>query len=226
MEVEGNYRERPVRNAMTVAVTVRFADAGKACLEPGQRLLAGIVTIDRVLEFELYGVLQEFHETAFLFGSRSLDGLALVAAQRTKEERKTAFAPKDVHTLAAHDFTAVSAFVSGGGSRMPRTNHPAIGLHDRGLGTRALKLRNCNVGLGGFHEHFHIAQRHGLARQQARFGYRITIDESAVCGLAIPQQEAIGGENEFAMNCRNGGVINREIAVRRASDSVYARAQL
>ena len=79
----------------------------------GQRLLGGIVAVDRVFELELNGVLQKFHEAAFLFGPDCLNGLALVTAQGTKKERQAAFASKDVHTFAAHNLAAVSALVCG-----------------------------------------------------------------------------------------------------------------
>jgi hypothetical protein len=105
-----------------------------------------------MLELELNGILQYFQETAFLFLGGTLDWLALMTAQGTKKKRQAAFAAKHMDALAAHDFAAVGAFVSGGDPRMPRTNHPAVGLDHWRLGPRPLELRNGDFDFGGFDE--------------------------------------------------------------------------
>jgi hypothetical protein len=191
-----------------------------------KRLFLGrIGAVNCVLEFKFNGLLQEFHEAAFLFGHSGLDGLAFVTAEGTEKERQTSFTAEDVNTFAAHDFAAVCAFVGGGSARMAGTNHSATGLNDWRLWAGPFKLRNRDMGFGGFDEKIDVAQGHSLAGKQARFGDRIAIQKGAVGGLAIPDEDAIGGEDKFAMDGRDGGMIDREIAVRGATYPVDARPQ-
>lgn len=176
-------------------------------------------------EFELHRVLQKTEEPFFLFGRRDGDAFTFLTAQWAEKQRLAAFAPHHVDARVAHDFFAMRAFIGGLQMRVARTQHRAVGQNHRRLRTRTFKLRNGDVGLGGFDEQFHVAQAQILTGHQPRFLDGIAVDERAVGGVAIAQKNAVVGEHQFAVMDGDGGMIDGNIALRIASHMIYAQTQ-
>ena len=162
----------------------------------------------------------------FLSGSFGDDRLTLVAAGWA-EFQGLATAPSQApDTTITQDFTATGAAMGCPSLRMTRTKERAIVQHDRRRGPLHSKPRNCHGSFGRFREKFDFAEAQRLARIKRRFLNRLAVDEGAVRGTAIADDELIAGQFNFAMRGRNRGVFDLKIVFRSAAQAVGAQLEL
>src|SRR6185437_6690484 len=158
-------------------------------------------------------------------GADEFDGAAAKGAER--KHFLAAFATQTTHAGFAHGFVAFGAAMGHGHAEMTQAFHDAILPHHLRFGNiHVNELRDFNFGVDGFHEQFHIAEPHDLARRQWEFADLLVVDESAVGGFQVAEDHAIVHENDFAMNARNRGMLDGKIVVRMPADTVGAKLQL
>ncbi len=130
-------------------------------------------------------------------------------------------------TGIAHDFAAMRALVRYPGSRVAWTKQAAVGQHNRGGGAnRRLDFGNGNPDIGGLHEQFDLPQGQDFARMQLSFGYRFSINESAVGRITIPDSDFTRAENKLTMGRGNGSVLDLKIVLRAAPQTIQAKMEL
>jgi len=130
-------------------------------------------------------------------------------------------------TGIAHDFAAMRALVRYPGSRVAWTKQAAVGQHNRGGGAnRRLDFGNGNPDIGGLHEQFDLPQGQDFARMQLSFCYWLSINESSVSGITIPDSDFMGAENNFTVGRGNRSVFDLKIVFRAAPQTIEPEMEL
>lgn len=148
-----------------------------------------------------------------------------MTAQCAEFQRSAALAPQTMHASIAQNFVAVSAPMRGTGLRMARTKNGSVREHDGRGGERTFTVRNGNYDLGRLHKKLHVAQAYGLSGLEHGFLDRFVVDECAVRRGAVADHYGIGGEDDFAMRRRDGGMLDGKIALRIAPKMIDAEVE-
>lgn len=189
-------------------------------------LFLGAVIPGIVPELELDGILKEPKEALLLFLLDDFNALAFVAAHAAKIQRLAALALHHMDTGVAHHLRAMRAFESNLAVGMAGAKEVAIVLD--GFGFRQhflLELGDGDGGVHGFHVHFHVAEAQFLAGPKPGFLDGVAIDKGAVGGVAVAQINTVMRQRQFAMQCRDGVMVQALFAVGVPSHMVHPHAQ-
>jgi len=168
----------------------------------------------------------EQREEGYFLSFHRNEGFKGVAAEGTELQGLAASAAQAADAGFAQDFTAVGATMGGLGLRMaPAENGPVGQEHGRRF-DRALDFGDGNPGIGGFDKDFDVAEAHRLAGMESGFPDGLGIEEGAVGGIAVAQEYAIGGEDDFAMDGRDGGMVDGKFAVGMPTETICTQVQV
>jgi len=147
------------------------------------------------------------------------------AAERTDPYNPVAAAANATHAGRAKSFLTFSAAVRGLGLLVSGTTDRFTGECEEMPALGRVEFRNGDVNLGRLHEQFHVAQPQSLARRQRGLFDWLTVNEGSIGRGAVTHPHSVIRQYQFAVGGGNCGVLNWEIVVRAAPQSVDAQVE-
>jgi hypothetical protein len=169
--------------------------------------------------------LQEAEE-GFLSFLWTAEGLDNMTAERTQFQQFTAAAPQAMDASVAHDFATVGALVRDARALMTRTNQSPIGKHHRWRWTRDLQFGDGNRHFSAFDKQIHIAETQDLPHFERSFTYRPGVDESAISGAAIADDNFVIGQSDLTVLGRYSSVLDDEVVAGGPADAIYTKIKV
>jgi hypothetical protein len=191
---------------------------GQECARAGGRLFGAVE------EGELDGLAPEFEE-GLLPGLVAGYGHAGMTAEGAELHQLAAAPPQPVHAGVTEHFAAMGALVGRAGLGVAGTDEGAVGQDDGRGRARLVKDGNGDGDLGGLDQQFDFSEAEGLAGGEPGFLDSVAVDERAVGGSAVVDEEAVVGEHDFAVRGGDGGVVDLEIIGVAASKAVDAQVK-
>lgn len=156
---------------------------------------------------DLDSLLEKTEKSFFPLLLQDFKALAFVAAHAAQIERLATLSFQDMDAGVAHHFGAMRTFESDFSVRMAGTMEFAVFLNGLGRWCLAVDFRNGDFGVNGFHIQFHFTETQLLARTQPGFLHRFAVEKRAVGGIAITKINPVMGQGQFAVQRRDGVMV-------------------
>ena len=167
----------------------------------------------------------ESEERLLLLPFLAADGQARVTAQRAEHHELAAASPQPVHAGVAQDLPAMGALMRRARLGMAGTNEGAIGQDHRRRRAREIELGNGDVTSvvstsSSISPRCRVWPADSLASLMRSASTKVPLAESQ-----SRTHDAIIGEHEFAMRGRHCGMLDLEIVLRAAPQSVDSQVE-
>jgi hypothetical protein len=159
----------------------------------------------------------------FLRGGCGGDGVAGSGAGGAEQAGLTTFEPEGTDAIFTKGFVAVGATNHGGNTGVIQASERTVeqmGLDGRRLGFDFGNGDFDRFGSGlAFEAELGVAEAEDLVGSQYGFMDRFIVDEGAVGGIEVTDENGAAGDQKLAVKAGNRGVVNPEIVGRVASNA-------
>ena len=89
-----------------------------------------------------------------------------------------------------------------------------------------MESRDIDRDIGGFGDEFDLAEAQGATGGERGGLDGLSVNESAISGIAIPDHQRVSDDLDLAMDAGDAGVFDLKIIVRAAAQAISAQLEL